>query len=94
MPYRVAGVNVASPRTILPTFHGVQAVDVLLGRHGALHLELSPVGSGELHEDAVDVGVAWFSRRRRQRLALGHVRADRPARSRMPSVMPLCFAPT
>ena len=53
---------------------GVQAVDVLLGRHGALHLELAePRGHRQLHDDAVDLRIAVQPAQRREQLAFGHV---------------------
>ena len=52
----------------------MEAVDVLLGDDGSLHLELAQAGRHrELHDDPVDLGIAIEPSERREQLALGHV---------------------
>ena len=51
MPYGVAGGNVGSPRTIMPTFHGCRPSTSFAGSIDLLHLQL------------VDVLAAWAAGR-------------------------------
>ena len=74
MPYGVAGRNVASLAEHHADVERMQPVDVLLGRHRPLDLELvQMVRERQLDDDPVDLGVAVQAADRGEQLVLGHV---------------------
>ena len=74
MPYGVAGWNVGSPRSIMPTFQGCRPSTSFSGVDRALDLQLSKARRhGQLDDDAVDLRVAVEPAQGGQQLALGDV---------------------
>ena len=77
MPYGVAGGNVGSSRTIMPTFIGWRPSTSFSGSIAICSgSSLEVRGHRQLHDDAVDLGVAVQPADRRQQFVLGHERGQ------------------